>query len=103
MNVIHRGLRSIHTAVDCPRLTRFALQPPKFVEAEFENGSLYKLSAEYLRIYSPAVDSKIRSIGGKKVARGTLPVFVPVGLFAVPNCRTWSSLASFYWDVLFAI
>lgn len=51
---------------------------------EFENGSLYKLSAEYLRIYSPAVDSKIRSICGEKVTRGTLAVF-------------------FYWDILFAI
>lgn len=39
------------------------------VEVEFDNGSLYNLSAEYLRIYSPAVDSKIRSVGGDKVIR----------------------------------
>lgn len=52
---------------------------------EFENGSLYKLSAEFLRIYSPAVDSKIRSIRGEKVTRETLSVFFP------------------HWDMLFAI
>lgn len=34
---------------------------------EFDNGNAYNLSAEYLRVYSPAVDSKIRSIGGEKV------------------------------------
>lgn len=38
---------------------------------EFDNGNLYNLSAEYLRIYSPAADSKIRSVGGEKVIRGT--------------------------------
>lgn len=38
---------------------------------EFDNGTLYNLSAEYLRIYSPAADSKIRSIGGEKVIIGT--------------------------------
>jgi len=35
---------------------------------EFANGSVFKLSAEFLRINSPAVDGKIRSIGGEKVA-----------------------------------
>jgi hypothetical protein len=34
---------------------------------EFSNGSVFKLSAEFLRINSPAVDGKIRSIGGEKV------------------------------------
>lgn len=34
---------------------------------EFANGSVFKLSAEFLRINSPAVDGKIRSIGGEKV------------------------------------
>lgn len=36
-------------------------------EAEFNNGNVYNLSAEYLRICSTAVDSKIRSVGGEKV------------------------------------
>ncbi|PHT57364.1 hypothetical protein CQW23_05850 [Capsicum baccatum] len=87
MNVIYRGLRSTHTAVDSPRLTRFVLHPPKFVEVEFENGSLYKLSAEYLRIYSPAVDSKIRSICGEKVISGRRHVGImsaePIGNYGV--------------------
>lgn len=34
---------------------------------EFDNGSAFYLSAEFLRVYSPAADSKIRSIGGEKV------------------------------------
>lgn len=41
------------------------------VEVEFADGRAFKLSAEFLRINSPAVDGKIRSIGGEKV---TLPL-----------------------------
>lgn len=37
------------------------------VEIEFANGSKFTLSAEYLRIHSPAADGKIRSVGGEKV------------------------------------
>lgn len=37
------------------------------VEVEFANGSKFNLSAEYLRIHSPAADGKIRSVGGEKV------------------------------------
>ncbi|KAJ3678195.1 hypothetical protein LUZ60_001998 [Juncus effusus] len=53
-----------------PRLTKLALHPPKSMEIEFSDGSLFNLSAEYLRVYSPAADSKIRSIGGEKVIFG---------------------------------
>lgn len=34
---------------------------------EYANGSKFVLSAEFLRIHSPAADGKIRSIGGEKV------------------------------------
>jgi len=37
------------------------------VQVEFANGSVFNLSAEFLRINSPAVDGKIRSIEGEKV------------------------------------
>lgn len=37
------------------------------VEVEYANGSKFCLSAEFLRVYSPAADGKIRSIGGEKV------------------------------------
>lgn len=37
------------------------------VEVEFGNGNVFNLSAEFLRIHSPAVDAKIRSIAGEKV------------------------------------
>lgn len=42
------------------------------VEVEFGDGSVFKLSAEFLRINSPAVDGKIRSIGGEKVPSALL-------------------------------
>jgi DUF971 family protein len=42
------------------------------VEVEFADGSSFHLSAEFLRVYSPAADSKIRSIAGEKVAFFTL-------------------------------
>lgn len=40
------------------------------VEVEFADGSSFHLSAEFLRVYSPAADSKIRSIAGEKVIFG---------------------------------
>lgn len=33
----------------------------------FVNDEVFNLSAEFLRVYSPAADSKIRSVGGEKV------------------------------------
>ncbi|XP_019080882.1 uncharacterized protein LOC100262866 isoform X3 [Vitis vinifera] len=75
-----RGVRSIHTT---PRLTKFSLHPPKTVEVKFDNGSAFNLSAEFLRIHSPAADSKVRSIGGEKVIFGRRHVGImsaePVG------------------------
>ncbi|GER29529.1 hypothetical protein STAS_05391 [Striga asiatica] len=81
------AIRSVQTASESPRLTRFSLHAPKAVEVEFNNGSAYILSAEYLRVYSPAVDSKIRSIGGEKVIFGRRHVGImsaePVGNYGV--------------------
>ena len=37
------------------------------VEVEFSNGTAFKLSAEFLRVHSPAVDGRLRSIGNEKV------------------------------------
>ena len=42
------------------------------VEIEFADGSSFHLSAEFLRVYSPAADSKIRSVGGEKVISSIL-------------------------------
>nr|XP_043617324.1 uncharacterized protein LOC122589144 isoform X2 [Erigeron canadensis] len=81
MSGIQRAITT--AATDCPRLIRFALHPPKYVEVEFANRSQYNLSAEYLRVFSPAVDSKIRSVGGEKVIYGRRHVGImsaePVG------------------------
>ncbi|XP_065878698.1 uncharacterized protein [Euphorbia lathyris] len=78
-----RAIRSIHTSAEAPRLSRFSLKPPKHVEMEFANGSKFNLSAEFLRIHSPAVDAKVRSIGGEKVIFGRRHVGImsaePVG------------------------
>ncbi|PIN27167.1 hypothetical protein CDL12_00083 [Handroanthus impetiginosus] len=85
------AVRSVQTVAECPRLTKFSLRAPKSVEVEFDNGSAYNLSAEYLRIYSPAVDSKIRSIGGEKVISGRRHVGImsaePVGNYGVRYCN----------------
>ncbi|KAL3526137.1 hypothetical protein ACH5RR_014509 [Cinchona calisaya] len=79
--------RSIQTAAECPRLIRFSLKAPKGVEVEFDDGGVYNLSAEYLRVYSPAADSKIRSVGGEKVIYGRRHVGImaaePVGNYGV--------------------
>ncbi|KAG5534775.1 hypothetical protein RHGRI_022771 [Rhododendron griersonianum] len=87
MSAIRRVIRSLNTAVDCPSLTRFSLHPPKSVEVEFSNGNTYNLSAEFLRIYSPAADSKVRSFGGEKVIFGRRHVGImsaePIGNYGV--------------------
>ncbi|XP_029122814.1 uncharacterized protein [Elaeis guineensis] len=79
--------RRLHTSAQPPRLTRFSLHPPKSVEVEFSDGSVFNLSAEFLRVYSPAVDSKIRSINGEKVISGRRHVGImsaePVGNYGV--------------------
>ncbi|XP_059456508.1 uncharacterized protein LOC132186544 isoform X1 [Corylus avellana] len=87
MLAIERAIRTIHTAVDAPRLSRFALHAPKLVEVGFADGSAFNLSAEFLRVHSPAVDGKVRSIGGEKVISGRRHVGImsaePVGNYGV--------------------
>ncbi|CAK7328239.1 unnamed protein product [Dovyalis caffra] len=87
MLAIQKAIRRIHTSVDAPRLTRFTLQAPKNVEVEYTNGSKFHLSAEFLRIHSPAVDGKVRSVGGEKVIVGRCHVGImsaePVGNYGV--------------------
>ncbi|KAJ8504114.1 hypothetical protein OPV22_005000 [Ensete ventricosum] len=81
------AVRRSHASTQPPRLTRFALHPPKAVEVEFSDGSNFNLPAEFLRVYSPAVDSKIRTIGGEKVIYGRRHVGImsaePVGNYGV--------------------
>ncbi|XP_073038540.1 uncharacterized protein [Primulina eburnea] len=86
--IIEGGIRSLNTVTESlPRLTKFSLHAPKTVKVEYNNGSAYILSAEYLRIYSPAVDSKIRTIGVEKVISGRSHVGImsaePVGNYGV--------------------
>ncbi|KAL6994420.1 hypothetical protein U1Q18_012523 [Sarracenia purpurea var. burkii] len=87
MSAIKRAIRNICTAVECPRLTRFSLHPPKSAEVEFFNGNVYILSAEFLRIHSPAADGKVRSIGGEKVIFGRRQVGImsaePIGNYGI--------------------
>ncbi|KAG0488414.1 hypothetical protein HPP92_007225 [Vanilla planifolia] len=83
---VFAALRQLHAATP-PRLSRFALRPPKAVEVEFSDRSAFYLSAEFLRVYSPAVDSKIRSMGGEKVIFGRRHVGImsaePIGNYGV--------------------
>ncbi|CAI0456704.1 unnamed protein product [Linum tenue] len=87
MLTIQRAIREIHTNVVAPRLTRFTLRAPKRVEVEYGNGDKFSLSAEFLRIHSPAVDGKLKSIGGEKVISGRRHVGImsaePVGNYGV--------------------
>ncbi|XP_057772921.1 uncharacterized protein LOC130992340 isoform X2 [Salvia miltiorrhiza] len=84
---LNSAIRCVQTVAECPHLTKLSLHAPKSVEVEFDNGSAYNLSAEYLRVYSPAVDSKIRSVGGEKVIAGRRDVGImsaePVGNYGV--------------------
>ncbi|KAK9127289.1 hypothetical protein Syun_016086 [Stephania yunnanensis] len=88
--VVQRGvLRSLHATSQSspPRLTKFSLHPPKTVHVEFADGSVFTLPAEFLRVYSPAADSKMRSVGGEKVLFGRRYVGImsaePVGNYGI--------------------
>ncbi|KAF6165352.1 hypothetical protein GIB67_018796 [Kingdonia uniflora] len=87
MYALKRAIHVIHASVQPPRLTKFSLIPPKNVEVEFADGNVFNLSAEFLRVYSPAVDSKIRSVGGEKVIFGRCHVGImsaePVGNYGI--------------------
>ncbi|XP_031283300.1 uncharacterized protein LOC116141964 [Pistacia vera] len=87
MLAVQRTIRRMCTSVDAPRVTRFSLNAPKNVELEYANGSKFSLSAEFLRVYSPAADGKIRSFGGEKVIFGRCYVGImsaePVGNYGV--------------------
>ncbi|KAI5341329.1 hypothetical protein L3X38_020603 [Prunus dulcis] len=87
MSAIQRAIRRFHATVNAPRLTRLSLHAPRCVEVEFGNGSVFNLSAEFLRIHSPAVDAKVRSIAGEKVISGRRHVGImsaePVGNYGV--------------------
>ncbi|KAK1313766.1 hypothetical protein QJS10_CPA06g01331 [Acorus calamus] len=84
---LRRTLRRIHSSVQVPRLTRLSLHAPKNVEVEFADGNVFNLSAEFLRISSPAADSKIRTVGGEKVIYGRRHVGImsaePVGNYGI--------------------
>ncbi|XWS44066.1 hypothetical protein CRYUN_Cryun15aG0012800 [Craigia yunnanensis] len=84
---MQRVIQRIHTLVDTPRLKSFYLNAPTRVDLEYANGSKFSLSAEFLRVYSPAADGKIRSIGGEKVISGRRHVGMisaePVGNYGV--------------------
>ncbi|KAL1369802.1 hypothetical protein HN51_000158 [Arachis hypogaea] len=101
------AIRSINTVAEAmPRLTRFSLQAPKLVEVEFADGHVFKLSAEFLRINSPAVDGKIRSIGGEKVISGRRHVGImsaePVGNYGVRlNFDDLHKTGIYSWDYFY--
>ncbi|KAF0935352.1 hypothetical protein E2562_032047 [Oryza meyeriana var. granulata] len=67
------AVRRLHAAQP-PRLTKLA------VEVEFADGSSFRLPAEFLRVYSPAADSKIRSVAGEKVILENLRLGVHASL-----------------------
>lgn len=50
---------------------------------EFGNGSVFNLSAEFLRIHSPAVDAKVRSIAGEKVNSQSFCYFINICIYNI--------------------
>ncbi|KAL4343341.1 hypothetical protein AHAS_Ahas11G0068700 [Arachis hypogaea] len=78
----------------------------RWVEVEFADGHVFKLSAEFLRINSPAVDGKIRSIGGEKVISGRRHVGImsaePVGNYGVRlNFDDLHKTGIYSWDYFY--
>ncbi|WMV15223.1 hypothetical protein MTR67_008608 [Solanum verrucosum] len=63
------------------------------VEVEFENSDVYILSAGYLKICSPAVDSTIRLVGGEKSSYNTQisPLLLCLWIRSYLGGDTWES------------
>lgn len=70
LRIWKEGMSVTSSSAQTPRLICFTLQSPKQAELEFGDGSRFYLSAEFLRVQSPAADSKIRTIQGEKVITG---------------------------------
>ncbi|GAB2294953.1 hypothetical protein Dimus_029145 [Dionaea muscipula] len=87
VSAVKRLIRSFHGGVNAPQLTKFALRRPHCVEVEFVDGHVFNLSSEFLRVYSPAADSKTRFIGVEKVIFGRRHVGImsaePIGNYGV--------------------
>ncbi|XP_020230594.1 uncharacterized protein LOC109811306 [Cajanus cajan] len=98
--------RMNRVAEETARLTRLSLDAPKYVEVAFANGRVFNLSAEFLRINSPAADGKIRSIGGEKVISGRRHVGImsaePVGNYGVRlNFDDLHKTGIYSWDYFY--
>ncbi|KAI5060992.1 hypothetical protein GOP47_0023497 [Adiantum capillus-veneris] len=90
----------------CPVLTKLDLVSPQLVEVVFENGQTFHLSAEFLRVQSPAADSKRRTISGEKVIAGRRNVGImsmePVGNYGIRICfDDLHSTGIYSWDYLY--
>ncbi|KAF7038938.1 hypothetical protein CFC21_049028 [Triticum aestivum] len=80
-------------------------RPDAEVEVEFADGSTFHLSAEFLRVYSPAADNKIRSIAVKKAIFGCRHVGI-MSAESIGNYGVWilfddlHKTGIFTWDYL---
>ncbi|MCO5572986.1 hypothetical protein L7F22_026748 [Adiantum nelumboides] len=77
-----------------------------WVEVVFENGQTFHLSAEFLRVQSPAADSKRRTISGEKVIAGRRNVGIMsmerVGNYGIRICFDDLHNTGIYsWDYLY--
>ncbi|KAH7284009.1 hypothetical protein KP509_34G035400 [Ceratopteris richardii] len=101
---LHRSLSN--SSSKCPIITNFKLLSPQLVEVAFDNGQVFHLSAEFLRVESPAADSKRRTIKGEKVIAGRRNVGImsieQVGNYGVRiHFDDLHNTGIFSWDYLY--
>lgn len=80
----------------------------RFIELEFEDGKHFKLSCEYLRVYSPSAEVKGHGPGQEVLQVGKERVNIiaiePVGTYAVRLVFDDSHNSGIYsWDILYEL
>ncbi|MBL79665.1 MAG: 1-(5-phosphoribosyl)-5-((5-phosphoribosylamino)methylideneamino)imidazole-4-carboxamide isomerase [Nitrosomonadaceae bacterium] len=92
---------------DTPRPNEIKLhQKSKLMEISFDNGKVFKLSYEFLRVYSPSAEVRGHSPGQEILQTGKQDISInyiePVGSYAIqPNFSDGHNSGLYSWDLLY--
>lgn len=90
-----------------PVPTRFVLHgASRVLEVEFDNGKVFRLPFEHMRVHSPSAEVRGHGVGQEVLQTGkrdvTITQLVPVGNYGVqPTFSDGHSTGIFSWDILY--
>jgi DUF971 family protein len=92
---------------DTPIPTRFVLHgASRVLEVEFDNGKVFRLPFEHMRVHSPSAEVRGHGVGQEVLQVGkrdvTIVQLVPVGNYGVqPTFSDGHSTGIYSWDILY--